>query len=147
MRYLPLIVISVLCFLASLTVHILGWMQIVPPGGQTVMFLHVFIFVLFIPLFFLLKRPEDKKTAIDEFLKQLPKWPLRLTQFLFFYAIAHFIFFIYQTSHYPKNGVPTYLQIRGFSGHWMVFYVICALGYAELRRRLIENNKADVRAA
>ena len=54
---------------------------------------------------------------------------------------AHFIFFIYLTSHYPKNGVPLYLQIRSFSGHWMGFHMVTTLGYCELRRRLIEKSK------
>ena len=82
------------------------------------MLLHVVIFVLFIPLIFLMRKPGFRNASLDEYLKQLPDWARRLTQLLFLYAVGHFIFFVYQASHYPKNGVPVYLQIRGFSGHW-----------------------------
>ena len=125
-------------------VHVLGWMQIVPPGGKAVFVLHVFIFVLFVPLVFLHKRQKTKggKSTANEFLAGQPKWAQWAVKVCLAYAVGHFFLFLYQTQKYPKHEVPLYLELRGFSGHWMMFYAACGFGYLELRREWLEKNAA-----
>ena len=123
-------------FIAALICHILGWLQINPPGGNWVFLLHVGCMALWIPLVIFANKtkPPGMKGNMDHLLAEVPKWVRMIAGIVFGYAILNFIYFIYCTSQFPKNKVPSYIHLRGFSGHWMMFYGIAAIGFFALAR-------------
>jgi hypothetical protein len=136
MGYLLLAMISVAGLLASIACHILSWLQVEPPWGKSVFLLHVGIFVVWIPLVIFANRtmPKPGRNNMDHLLAELPKWVRVCTGILFGYAILNFVYFMYCTLQYPKHGVPSSVELRGFSGHWMMFYGIASAGFIALAR-------------
>ena len=53
---------------------------------------------------------------------------------MFAYALVNFVVFVVMTTHYPKHQVPVWLELRGFSGHWMMFYCVALAGFIGRRR-------------
>ena len=136
MGYLLLAALATVGFLASLVCHILGWLNISPPGGKSVFVLHVGFLVLWFPLVLLANKtmPEGAKGNVEHLLAQFPKAVRRAVTVLFVYAILNFVYFMYCASQYPKHDVPFYIELRGFSGHWMLFYGVAAVGFFALAR-------------
>ncbi len=137
MGYWILSAIAAAGFLASVTCHIFGWCHIAPPWGKAVFLLHVGIFPLWIPLCILGSRVARKggyKSNVDPLLKELPAWVRTAVTGLFVYALLNFAYFLFCASQYSKHEVPLYLELRGFSGHWIIFYGIAAAGFAGLAR-------------
>ncbi|HEX4350517.1 MAG TPA: hypothetical protein VH251_09020 [Verrucomicrobiae bacterium] len=138
MGYLILAAIAAIGFVASVACHLMGWLHIQPPGGQWAFLLHVGIFVVWIPLVISANRtmpkPNQGRGNLEHLSALLPKWVRIATGVLFGYAILDFLYFIYCTSQYPKNGVPFYIELRGFSGHWMMFYGVATAGFVALAR-------------
>ena len=129
--------ISAVGLLLSLACHVFGWLQVDPPGGQAAMCLHIGIFIVWIPLVFLANRTMPKKAGkgnLDHLLAELPKWATVGVMVLFVYALLNFVHFMVMTSRFPKNQVPFSLVLRGFSGHWMMFYGIAVAGFIGLAR-------------
>jgi len=137
MGYLILVVFAVTGLLASMACHVMAWLQVEPPWGKSVFLLHVGIFVVWIPLVIFSKRmmPKPGRNNLEHLLVELPKWVRIATSGLFAYAILNFVYFIYCTSQYPKHKVPFWVELRGFSGHWMLFYGIACAGFVALARR------------
>ena len=104
---------------------------------KNVFILHVGIFFVWFPLVFGSQRAIQKRTkpTFTDLLSVLPKSAGLAIGLLFFYAIAHFLYFIHLTQQYPKHQVPLWLEVRGFSGHWMMFYGTASLGLLALHRR------------
>ena len=136
MGFLILAFLAALGFVASVTCHVLGWLHVDPPGGQWVFMLHVGWLALWFPLVIFANRtmPKGAKSNIDHLFAVSPKWVGRAVTGLFIYAILNFIYFFYSGSQYPKNGVPSYVELRGFSGHWMLFYGAAVAGFVALAR-------------
>jgi len=137
MPYKFLATVAFAGFLAALACHIMALLGIEPPGGQRVMiFLHVGIF----PLWFLLiisanrTRSTTGRANLDHLFAEVPKWVRSVFKLVVAYAVVNFIYFIYRTSQYPKHQVPFLVELRGFSGHWMIFYGISAIGFFGLHR-------------
>ena len=144
MTYRGLAIIAAIGLVASVACHIMGWLQIEPPWGKSVFFLHIGIFVVWIPLVLSANRtmPKSGRNNVDHLLAELPKWARVTLGVLGAYVVMNFVYFIYCTHQYPKHGVPFSVELRGFSGHWMLFYG-CALagfvGLARLERKRREN--------
>ncbi len=118
--------------------------------------LHAGIFIVFIPSLFIFltenKEKTDKegrvnpmKTLYDE----SPKLLLGIVSIMYFYAIINFVIFIMTMNGSPSNHDGKYilnshgtiikelsyeeykyyrrLEIKGFSGHWMLFYAAALL--------------------
>jgi hypothetical protein len=136
MAYILLAVIAAAGLLASIACHIMGWLHIEPPGGKSVFVLHVGFLVLWIPLVILANRtmPKPGRNNLDHLLAELPKWVRLGISTLFAYALLNFAYFIYCTRQYPKHGVPFSIELRGFSGHWMLFYGVASAGFVALAR-------------
>jgi hypothetical protein len=147
MGYLILAMIAAVGFFASMACHIMGWLQVEPPWGKSVFLLHVGIFVVWFPLVIFANRtmPKPGRNNMDHLLAELPKWMRVATGILFVYTILNFVYFIYSTSQYPKHGVPFSIELRGFSGHWMMFYGVALAGFIALSRlsRKQRKNEAD----
>lgn len=100
------------------------------------MALHVGIFLVWIPLVIMANRtkPTRGRGNMEHLLAQFPKWVRSVVYGVFIYALVNFGLFIFQTTKFPRHGVPFYLELRGFSGHWMLFYGWAAVGFVALRR-------------
>jgi len=121
---------------ASMGCHLMGWLHIEPPWGKSVFLLHLGIFVVWVPLVFLANRtmPKPGRGNMDHLFAELPKWMRVAAGTLFVYALLNFAWFIYCTRQYPRHGVPFSVELRGFSGHWMMFYGVAAAGFVALSR-------------
>ena len=122
--------ISAVGLLLSLACHVFGWLQVDPPGGQAAMHLHTGIFIVWIPLVFLTNRTMPRKDVLAE----LPTWATVGVMVLFVYAFLNSIHFGVMASRFPENQVPFSLVLRGFSGHWMLFYGFAVAGFIGLAR-------------
>lgn len=143
--YLFLAIVSGSGFVASVGCHVLGWLQLDPPWGKSVFMLHLGIFVVWIPfvIFTNSTMPKQADSNIEHLLAELPRWVRFVAGGMFVYTLINFAYFIYLTSQYPKNGVPFFIELRGFSGHWMLFYGVATAGFValgRLSRRKTESN-------
>ena len=136
MGYLILGTIAAVGFFASFACHLMGWLGVEPPWGRSVFLLHVGFIVLWFPLVIFANRtmPTPGRGNIEHLLAVLPKWTRVFTCALFIYALANFGYFMFSTHQYPKHGVPFLIELRGFSGHWMLFYGFAAIGFVALAR-------------
>lgn len=134
MKYYLLGFLAAAGLVASLICHIMALFHADPPWGHSVMFLHLGIFVVWIPLVFIADKtsPDQRRGNLDHLLKELPKWATNAAGAVFTYAIVNFVLFIIATTPYPKGQVPFYVELRGFSGHWMLFYGIALLGFSSM---------------
>jgi hypothetical protein len=122
----PFMLLAGCGFVLSVAAHVMALAGVAFPGGGLVWGLHIGIFVVWIPTVLVgnrvtrdSKRTDFWKTA----LVGCPVWMRRALPILFIYAIFNFILFIAGTSTHPKPAGPTPpWVVRGFSGHWMVFY-------------------------
>lgn len=147
MGFVILMLIAALGFLASIICHVLSWLGIEPPGGHIVLCLHVGIFIIWLPLVLFANRtmPKGARNNIDHIWAELPAWLNKSFSILFAYAILNFVYFVFCTFKYPKHGIPFSLELRGFSGMWMIFYGFGTLGFAGLNR-LARKRKKELSA-
>ena len=136
----------------SLAVHLTTFLGIDPSKHfPWVWGLHICIFIVFIPMLFV-QGKTPKKDFWARFFTDLPLWVRSAVAVFFAYAIINFALFFFLS----EGGVPGIrdgkyvlhnhghmirelseveyeLQkayvLRGFSGHWMVFYLMPALGF------------------
>jgi hypothetical protein len=134
--YLTLAALASAGLLASLVCHVMSWLQMEPPWGRSVFILHAGIFVVWIPLVIFANRtmPRPRRANLDHLFAELPRWVRVAVGGLFVYTLLNFTYFAYCTRQYPRLGVPFYLELRGFSGHWMVFYGFALAGFVALAR-------------
>jgi hypothetical protein len=136
MGYLFLAVVAATGLLASVACHVMGWLNIEPPWGKSVFVLHVGFLVLWFPLVIFANRtmPKPGRGNFEHLLAELPKWARVATYGLFVYALLNFAYFMFSAHKYPKHEVPFSVELRGFSGHWMMFYGVAAAGFVALAR-------------
>jgi len=97
------------------------------PGGKAVWALHIGIFVVWIPTVLLARRftrGVNRKDFWKIALIGCPKWMRQALYVIFGYAILNFLYFFAMTVNRPpsRGGDTPPEVVRGFSGHWMVFY-------------------------
>jgi hypothetical protein len=89
--------------------------------------LHIGIFVVFLPAVLVAQKRVGRTSGKDFWkavTKDSPDGLRYLLNFFFAYAIFNFIIFFFQVAPLGKQiGPPSPLVWRGFSGHWMVFYL------------------------
>ena len=110
----------------SIIAHALALAGVTLPGGQIVWSLHAGIFIVWIPTVLVSIR-TTKYTSQKDFwkvaLSGCPNWMRKAMYALFAYAIINFIIFMFFSANSPKStGGNDPSIVRGFSGHWMVFY-------------------------
>ena len=123
---LPFIVLSAIGFLLSIVAHIASLLGVTLPGGKLVWALHIGIFVVWFPAVLVGYRLNGGRPHRDwwkNVLSGWPKWVRYVGNGLFVYGIINFILFILTTGSgpQPEGDAPPSI-IRGFSGHWMIFY-------------------------
>lgn len=124
---LPLMSLAAVGFVLSATAHLLALFGMQMPGGKAVWALHIGLFVVWIPTVFISQQATRFGTQRDGWklaLAGCPRWMRNGLFGLFGYAILNFVVFLITV---PKGSMqvgntapPT--VVRGFSGHWMVFY-------------------------
>ena len=135
----PFLLIAGAGFLLSLTAHVLALFGIAMPGGGSVWMLHVGIFLVWIPAILVCRRRFQfvaRKDQMEALLGDCPRWMRRGVNILFAYAIVNFFLFLASMMVNPKlTGTAPPEVIRGFSGHWMVFYAVAFVAfYSRIRR-------------
>jgi hypothetical protein len=134
--YLILAALSSIGFTASIICHLLAWFHVEPPWGKSVFVLHVGFLILWIPLVTASNRtmPKEGRGNFEHLLAVLPRAVRFILPGLGGYTAINFVYFILSTFKYPRGKVPFYLELRGFSGHWMLFYGMAAIGFVALAR-------------
>jgi hypothetical protein len=135
----PFLALAALGFLASLAAHLLALAGSLPPGGMSVFGLHVGIFVLWIPVVLLVLRVnwvQPSRGAWRNMLSGCPTWMRYVTAGLFVYAIVNFfVAFTGVDAQRSGDDALSPAVLRGFSGHWMLFYAIAfAVLYSVYRK-------------
>ena len=128
---LPLTALALTGFALSLAVHILALLGSPTPFGKEVWMLHLGIFIVFPPAVLIslrMKRGAGRKEFSKTALNGWPLWMRATVALLFVYAIVNFFICFGSTAgqrrdKYAKVEDPSTV-LRGFSGHWLLFYGI-----------------------
>ena len=127
----PFLILSVFGFALSLATHAAALLGLAPPLGSASWVLHIGIFVVWLPAVLVSNRIVAKlgrKSYWRAARCCCPAWMRWLTYACFAYTFVNFLLFI---SVVPPRGValdgntPS-VVFRGFSGHWMAFYLAAA---------------------
>ena len=123
----------------SIIVHGLAVAGTPIPGGKLVWALHGGVFVVWLPAVLVAMRAApgvDRKDLWKLTLAGCPRWMQVALRVLFGYAVVNFVLFIAAAPRgvqRPGDDPPPAV-VRGFSGHWMVFYgAAFAILYSRLR--------------
>lgn len=131
----PLIVffmaLAGLGFLVSLIAHLMALAGRLPPGGDAIMFMHGGVFVVWLPAVLAALRlsgPSEPgsnrrhRTDWNRTFAGNPAWMRYATHAVMLYAVLNFLLAMRGApTHRGANGITPQI-LRGFSGHWMVFY-------------------------
>jgi hypothetical protein len=145
----PFMFIAAAGFVLSLAAHVMALAGIKLPGGGLVWLLHLGVFVVWFPAIVFGNRKFktlDRKADWLKTLEPCPAWMRRILKLAFAYAIVNFILFFGTTIGQPKpTGAAPPSVIRGFSGHWMVFYwAAFVILYASIKTRRLEQSSTAV---
>ncbi|MDQ6628573.1 MAG: zinc ribbon domain-containing protein [Pseudomonadota bacterium] len=112
--------------LLSICAHLAALFGLPLPGRNAVFGLHVGIFVVWLPAVIVATRTTraaNRKDFWRTALSGCPVWMRRGLYMLFAYAILNFVIFMVGGTHGGQSGgAPMASEVRGFSGHWMMFY-------------------------
>ena len=141
---LPFMLLAAIGLGLSLYAHVLALLNLPFPWGESVWFLHVGIFVVWFPAVLIaqrLVRNSSQKDFWKVALLGCPHWMRIAGVVLFAYAILNFLFFALSASNGAQSGEAS--NIRGFSGHWLIFYgaAFAILYSARARPDLLEGFK------
>lgn len=123
---LPFIALAALGLLLSIAATAFAVLNLPIPGGKWVWALHIGIFVVWLPAVIVAKRAVRGAAQTDFWkivLSGCPQWVRYALYGLFGYAFINFISFVTSGSMRPQStDSATPWIVRGFSGHWMIFY-------------------------
>jgi hypothetical protein len=130
--------ISAVGFVVSLWVHFgaVAGRRVAPAPFFWI--LHIGIFVVWFPAVLVAQRQVgnlNRKDFWKVVLKGSPDWVRYLVYGFLGYAVVNFMYFFFQvpTGH-TEGADPPAIMWRGFSGHWMVFYLAAfAILYSAVR--------------
>ena len=142
----PFMLLSALGFGLSAYAHVMSVLGKSLFWGGSVWFLHIGIFVVWLPAVIAAQRvmrDAPQKDFWKIILAGCPAWMKTAQILVFVYAIANFLYFA------PTHPARTHLEntdpsvIRGFSGHWLIFYgAAFSILYSVYRRPdLLEERK------
>ena len=110
----------------SIVAHIAALADIASPIGSFVWALHIGIFVVWLPTVLVatrVTRGANRKDFWKIMLSGCPAWMRQALYMLFAYAILNFVWFAFTNGGRPQPSADAPpAVIRGFSGHWMIFY-------------------------
>jgi hypothetical protein len=123
----PVMVLAAIGFVVSLASHVCALVGLPQPLGDRAFILHIGIFVVWLPAVIVgnkLARDYKQEEFWEAALRGCPRWMTLTAKIFFVYAIINFALFVLSGStgrHQHGAGMPPEV-VRGFSGHWMVFY-------------------------
>jgi hypothetical protein len=86
---------------------------------------HTGIFVVWLPTLLIaarITRDAKQKDLWKVALSGCPPWMRQALYVLTGYAVLNFLLFMFASNNHPHQlGDPSTAEIRGFSGHWMIF--------------------------
>jgi hypothetical protein len=113
----------------SVIVHVSSLLGMPSPFGEITWYLHIGIFIVWIPAVIVcqkLVKDFPQKDYWKAALRACPTWMRNMAYFFFGYAILNFCIFIISDSlsggAAKNHGDTLSREVRGFSGHWMIFY-------------------------
>jgi hypothetical protein len=121
----PFLLLAVVGFFLSVAAHCLALAGVPIPGGKLAWGLHVGIFVVWIPTVLVAyqsARYANRKDHWKVTLAGCPPWMRRGLYVVFGYAILNFALFLAPNPSKQSMNDVSLSAIRGFSGHWMLFY-------------------------
>jgi len=131
--------ISALGFVLSLWVHLgaVAGRRVAP--APLFWILHMAIFIVWFSAVMVAKRQVGnlrRKDLAKVIFKGFPDWVRYLVNGFLAYAFINFMYFVTQApTHSNEGGDPPAMVWRGFSGHWMVFYLYAlAILYSAARQ-------------
>jgi hypothetical protein len=122
---IPFMALAALGFAISLGVHLLALSGRLPPGGKAVYAMHFGLFVVWIPAVLVamrLSQGQRSRLSWDQILDGCPAWMRYAAMGLFGYAFLNFFLAFGIPAQNNFGGELTPEVLRGFSGHWMLFY-------------------------
>jgi hypothetical protein len=136
---LPCMLLAAVGFIASVAAHIASVADVQLPGGSAVFVLHAGIFVVWAPTVLVMSRFRGRVNNKDIWkvaLSGCPAWMRTAVQIIFGYGFLSFFWFLAGTAGHPKGVGPSpQSEVRGFSGHWMIFYSAAFATLYSVRRR------------
>jgi hypothetical protein len=162
-----LLLLAILGFCASAVVHGSSFLDPMPVGMDRAWPLHIGIFLVFIPMLLMQRRRSGtaRPRSLPEAFPHAPRWMVLAVGALGAYAVVNFVAGMLLLGAFSgekivdQNGQHVALrnravartvgeaeyqqhqarEVRLFSGHWMLFYWVAAVGIADgLRRRKAE---------
>lgn len=122
--YYPFMYLALAGFLASFIAHVLAYVGVSHPFGYSPWPLHAGIFIVWLPAILVaikISREFPQKDMWKATLRGCPIWMKRALYAIFGYALLSFFISIILTMENASDGNDASV-VRGFSGHWMVFY-------------------------
>lgn len=151
-------IVALVGLTCALAVHALTFISVrIDPDMPQVWLLHLGIFVVFLPLVVALRRTYGQSLSTAQLYSILPRWANTLVVLTFAYVFLNFALFLFRMeggspemrdglyvlqSHgnvirelsYSDFKLYHAYVLRGFSGHWLVFYLVPSL-YFLVRRQ------------
>lgn len=125
----PFMLLSACGLALSVVAHAMALAGLTIPGGNLVFALHIGIFVVWFPAVIIsgqMTRHANRKDFWKVTLSGCPSWMQWAGRILFGYAILNFVLFIATNASQGRvqhaDGEVPPAVVRGFSGHWVVFY-------------------------
>ncbi|HOU13506.1 MAG TPA: hypothetical protein PKZ84_10350 [Anaerolineae bacterium] len=114
-------------FILSLISHGAALLGLNGPLGDSTWLLHIGIFVVWTPAMLVSQittagvQPKDRWKAA---LRNCPPWMKYMVYGFFGYALVNFLLFALAAPEASSEGAMPPAVVRGFSGHWMLFYLL-----------------------
>lgn len=118
-------VLSALGLVLSVLSHVAAILGKEGPLGDRAFFLHIGIFVVWLPAMLVSNRLSSdfkRKDMWKATLRGCPRWMRYTLNGLFIYVVVNFLLFMLSAPQNRGFGKMSPETLRGFSGHWMLFY-------------------------
>jgi hypothetical protein len=133
----PFLLLAAAGFLLSAAAHCMALAGVPIPGGTLIWRLGFGIFIVWIPTVLVASqaaRYGNRKDFWKISLSGCPPWMRASLYVVFGYAILNFLLYLWSHPQKQSIAVATPSAIRGFSGHWMLFYgAAFAILYSRIR--------------
>jgi len=121
----PFLIFSAAGLVLSVISHICALRGVAGPLGDLTWLLHIGIFIVWLPAILAVQRLSGNVPRRDLWqaaLRGCPGWMRYGMYGLFGYAMINFLIFAQAAGKHQGTGPMPPDVVRGFSGHWMVFY-------------------------
>lgn len=131
----PVLALSVFGLVASVLLHVTALLGYDLGLGASVFALHFGVFVVWFPvMLFAGKMVRGRRTSMwdvggfmswKHMFSGCPAWMVHFLYVLFAYVMLNFFLFMQTATHTMSGAADTSPQVlRGFSGHWLLFYYV-----------------------